>query len=34
MFLIFGGKQENVSLALVIPLRMIVFHELAQRKSQ
>ena len=34
MFLILGGKQQNVSLSLVIPLRMIVFHERAQRASQ
>ena len=31
---IVGGKQQNVALALVIPFRVKVLHELAQRTSQ
>jgi len=33
MSLIVGEKQQNVALALVIPLRMKVLHELDQRAS-
>ena len=33
MSLIVGGKQQNVSFALVIALRVKVLHELAQSTS-
>jgi hypothetical protein len=33
MSVIVGGKQQSVALALVIPLRMKVLHELDQRVS-
>jgi len=33
MSLIIGGKQQNVALALVIPLRMKLLYELDQRAS-